>query len=144
VAAGALVAFALLRLGEETPERAIYGLAHDVEHAEVEGVCERLFPARALPAATARALGLAAGTGGMAADWDAEHRRCLREFGRNGEFATIGFEEPRVRSVSRLRVQPEHGVTAAATAVVALDGDAPTKVELVEFRGRWRIVFEAR
>jgi len=145
VVAVALVAVAFSRSGEETPERAIYGLAHDLEHAEVEGVCERLLPTRALPAATARAFGLATGTGGTAQrDWDAEHRRCVRELGRTGGFETIDFEEPRVRSVSRVRVQPQGGVTAAATALVALGGEAPTTVQLVEFRGKWRVVFEAR
>lgn len=114
VAGAALVAVALSRSDEETPERAIYNLAHDVEHVDVWGVCERLFPRSALPPLASERLDLPAGRAG--ASWDAEHRRCLRRFQQRSELETLGFEDPRVRSVRRLSVTPQQGVTSVATA----------------------------
>lgn len=52
----------------------------------------------------------------------------------------VQVEEPRVRSVRRVTMESREGVTAAATALVAFEGAPPTTVELVEFRGMWRVV----
>jgi hypothetical protein len=142
VAAVLLGSYALSRSKDETPEKAIYGLAHDVEHADVRGVCDRLFPSGVLPDAIARALGLPSEP--SRDRWETQHLRCLREFGSGGAFGTSGFVEPRVRSVSRVGVKPEGGVTAAATALVAFDRKPPATVKLVEFRGKWRVVVHAR
>jgi hypothetical protein len=139
-----LLCGAVLGCGEETPARAIYALAEDVEHEVVDGTCERLFPSTLLPARIAAALKIPEvkrrGTGG----WDREQERCRREFGRRGEFESFEFHEPLVRSVEPVEIAEQDGITAAARARVALDGAPPTTVPLVEFRGKWRVVFTVR
>jgi hypothetical protein len=92
-----------------------------------------------LPAAAARALGVSPGTGGS---WDAERRRCVRDFERSGDFRALQLEEPRIRSVALIRLKSDGGVTATATALVTLEGATPTKIELVEFREKWRVVVD--
>jgi hypothetical protein len=139
-AAAGVAAYGFSRSGDESPERAIYGLAHDLEHADAEGACARLFPSGALPPAAAEALGVDRGRDRTSLE--VEDRRCLRDFGRAEGLAPLDFEDPRVRSVRRVRVEPQAGVTSAATAQVSFGGDAPIAVKLVALRGKWRVVLE--
>jgi hypothetical protein len=130
--------------GGETPTRAIYALAHDLEHEVVDGTCERVFPSTLLPAPIADALQIAEAEAGGTGGWDREQARCKRQLGRRGEFESFEFHEPLVRSVETVPVAPKDGITGAARARVALDGAAPTTIPLVEFRGKWRVVFVVR
>jgi hypothetical protein len=139
-----LIGIAAVGCGDETPSRAIYALAHDVEHEIVDGTCERLFPSTLLPADIATALRVPTAGDDRAGDWDEARAKCVRDFGRRGEFQSFDFHEPRVRSVAEVDVAAQDGITSAATARVALDGAPTEPIPLVEFRGKWRVVLISR
>ena len=122
---GAMVVLGLRGTGDESPESAIYELAEAVEHRDRAEACARLFPSASLPQSVARALGVPTG---------ARRGVCAREFER------LDFEDPRVRDVRRVEIPPGGEVTAAATASVLL-AEEPETLELVKYRGRWRVVF---
>jgi hypothetical protein len=143
-ATAALFSVAAIACGGETPARAIYALAHDLEHEVVDGTCERLFPSTLLPVRIAAALRISNAGESPVSDWDRERARCTREFGRRGEFDSLEFHEPLVRSVKRVWIAEQDEISAAALARVSLDGDPPETIPLVEFRGKWRIVSVVR
>ena len=120
--------------GEETPERAIYAVAHDLEHDGYESACERLYPGSRLSPAVRRALGFEQGP-----TWAPGGASCRRAF-ESGSLAEYTLVEPRVRSVSTRPLRGSGAVTAVATAQVAIDGERPVSVRLVELDGRWRVV----
>lgn len=133
-----LIVLAVVACAEESPERAIYALAHDLEHEGTAGACERVYPSRELPGQVATALSLrtgAAGRRGPAFD-------CSGAFGSEGQLRSLHLEEPRVRSVAEVEVEPTAGITAAATAQVAISGAEPVTVKLVEFEGTWRVLVD--
>jgi hypothetical protein len=142
VAVAAIVGIGLLQAdAEDTPEAAVYAIAHGIEHRDAETVCDRLFPSTALPRGTARALRVAS-AGNASTSWEDDHRACLRDFGKNGEFESFGFEDPRVRRVTAVRIDPAGGITGAAQAMVASGQGEARPLNLVEYRGRWRLVLE--
>ena len=120
-----VVLLGLRGTGEESPEAAIYGLAHAAEHRDREEACGRLFPSKLLPKSVARALGVSRAR---------SRGDCSREF------ETLDFDDPRVRDVRRVDIRASSGVTAAATASVLLANE-PERLALVAYRGRWRVVF---
>ena len=120
--------------GEETPERAIYAIAHDLEHDGYEDACRRLYPGSRLPAAVQRSLGFERGP-----SWVPGESSCRRAF-ESGSLADFTLVEPRVRAVSARSIRGSAAVTAVATAQVAIDGEPPVPVRLVELGGRWRVV----
>lgn len=120
--------------GEETPERAIYAIAHDLEHDGYAGACQRLYPGSRLPPAVRRALDFEQGP-----SWAPGDASCQRAF-ESGSLADFTLVEPRVRSVSTRSIRESGAVTAVATAQVAIDGERPVSVRLVELDGRWRVV----
>ena len=124
--------------GEETPERAIYAIAHDLEHDGYEGACRRLYPGSQLPAAARRALDFEQGP-----SWAPDEASCRRAF-VSGSLADFTLVEPRVRAVSTRSISEAEPVTAVATAHVAIDGERPVSVRLVELDGRWRVVPSSR
>ena len=134
----ALVAFSfgVSACGEETPERAIYSLAHDLEHQGYDGACERVYPRSKLGPEARKALGLQAAAG---EDWEPGQATCVEAFER-GSLANFEFVEPRVRSVDSRSLKQSGDVTAIATARVALDGSRPETVPLVQVDGRWLVV----
>jgi hypothetical protein len=138
----ALLGVALAGCGEETPLRAIYEIAHDLEHRDAEGVCARLFPGALLPPRVATAVGLPPGHGHVAS-WDSERRRCVRDLGRHGDYAGFSFEAPIVRGVEDVAVPAQDGITAVARARVQLEHEPERTRALVEFEGVWRLVVGA-
>ena len=131
---GVLVGLTLAACAEESPERAIYALAEALEHEDLSGACERLYPSSRLPAAVRRALNVDPG-----ADWAPERASCRRAL-EHGSLSEYSLEEPRVREVSTPTLDPVEEITAIATARVALDGGRPVVIRLVEIAGRWRVV----
>jgi hypothetical protein len=126
--------------GKESPARAIYETAHELEHEDAEGACDRLFPNTLLPVEIAAALGVPQGEHPRTTLWDRERAKCVRELGHAGDYASFSFEEPRVRTIQPIAVSARDGITAASRALVALRGDSPRTINLIEFRGVWRIV----
>ena len=124
--------------GDETPERAIYAIAHELEHDDYEGACRRLYPGSRLPAAARRALEFEQGP-----SWAPGAASCRRAF-ESGSLADFTLVEPRVRAVSTRSIGGSEAVTAVATAQVAIDGERPVSVRLVELDGRWRVVPSSR
>ena len=120
--------------GEETPERAIYAIAHELEHDDYEGACRRLYPGSRLPAVARRALDFEQGP-----SWAPGEASCRRAF-ESGSLARFALVEPRVRAVTKRSIRGSDAVAAVATAQVAIDGEPPTSVRLVDLDGRWRVV----
>ena len=133
-------AFATASCGGDTPARAVYAVAHDLEHGVIDGACERIYPTRLLPVQVSAALGLPASRDGEGSSWDDERDACARRLRAPDEVNALGFREPRVHSVSDVPVTLRGDISAAAQARVAFDGAEPTLVRLVEFRGQWRVV----
>lgn len=124
--------------GDETPARAIYALAHELEHDDFDGACERLYPGTRLRAEAQQALGLKPGA--RDGDWAPDARSCQRAFAGGGPLADFEFVEPRVRTFSSRSLNGSGEIAAIATAQVALDGRAPIPVRLVFVDDRWRVV----
>ena len=128
---------AIAGCGDETPERAIYAVAHDLEHDAYRGACGRLFPSARLPAEARRALSVSAEGGpSWALDDEASCRRALV----SGVLADYELVEPRVRSVRTRQLDRSGDVSSIATAQVALDGESPTTIRLALVKDRWRVV----
>lgn len=139
---GVAVAVGLRGRGTESPEKAIYALAEAVEHRDAEEVCDRLFASVLLPRPLARELGVPEGDPGTPSAWEAERAECAREFGRNREFESLGFDDPRVRKVRTLPITPIDGIRRAASARATLGpSDRPQTLKLVDYRGSWKVVF---
>jgi hypothetical protein len=130
--------------GKESPMRAIYEAAHELEHEDAEGVCDRLFPSTLLPVEIAGALGVPAGGHPQPNRWDSERATCVRELGRAGRYASFSFAVPIVRAIEPVAITPQDGITAAARARIELDRAPARTVPLIEFRGTWRIVVSLR
>lgn len=137
-----VLAVGLGSIGGESPEKAIYALAHDVEHRDAAGVCGLLFPSTYLPAAVARKLQVPDPGPPGQGTWESSRRECDRDFGKRAEFDSFDFLDPRVHRTEMVRVEAAGGITRAALASVALHGGRPQPVKLVEYRGSWKIVFE--
>jgi hypothetical protein len=141
---GVAVAVGLRGRGAETPEKAIYALAEAVEHRDAEKVCHRLFASVFLPRSLARKLRVPEGDPGTPGAWEAERAKCAREFGRSGEFDSFEFEDPRVRDVKTLPIEPIDGIRRAASARATLGGSNRIQtLKLVDYRGSWKVVFIA-
>ena len=125
--------------GDETPERAIYSLAHDLEHGAYKGACGRLFPGTSLPSDARRALAL---DRDLVPSWRPDEAGCRRAL-KDGSLAGYELVEPRVRSVSIRPLKRSNQVEAIATAQVALDGRRPVTLRLALVDQRWRVVPEA-
>jgi hypothetical protein len=135
-----VLAITFAACGDETPERAIYNLAHDLEHEDIAGVCERIFPSEEVPRQIAGTLSLesrATGRRGLTFD-------CRGAFAAEGSLRALEFHEPRVRSATVVPIRHSAGITGAAIAEVALDGAEPRSVPLVRTGGKWRLVVDAR
>jgi hypothetical protein len=142
--AAAVVAAVLIGLrgtGRDSPEAAIYAIAHGIEHRDADTVCDRLFPSTSLPPGIAHRLDVAGAAVSPGASWETQREECGREFGNNGEFESLDFEDPRIRSIVDVRIEPSGGITRAARATVTLGTGRPQRVPLVEYRARWRVVF---
>lgn len=132
-----LVAAAVIGCGDETPERAIYAVAHDLEHGAYRGACGRLFPGARLPVEARRALDVTADDG---PSWDPDDEASCRRALESGSLADHELVEPRVRSVETRPLEGTGEVTAVATARVAVDGESPTTIRLALVKERWRVV----
>jgi hypothetical protein len=128
---------AMAGCGDETPERAIYALAHDLEHGAYRGACGRLFPSARLPGEAQRALNVSAEE---RPSWDQEDEANCRRALVSGALADYELVEPRVRSVRTRPLDGSGNVSAIATARVALDGESPTTIRLALVKDRWRVV----
>jgi hypothetical protein len=137
---GIVVAVGQRGLGKESPEKAIYALAHDHEHGDGEGVCARLFPSTYLDPHLARELGVPSEDSASAQTWKAGRQQCERDFGASREFESFDFREPRVHSIRMVPIHPSAGVTRAAKASVSLDGRKAQPVHLVEYKGDWTLL----
>ena len=126
--------------GNETPERAIYGVTHDMEHRSFMSACDRLIVSSLLPRAVAEQLQITSDQRPRSGSWRSEHSRCAAELGRVGRSGGFEFTEPRVRWRKLVAVPPAWGVTAAALASVSLDRNPPRIVRLVDYLGLWRLV----
>ena len=124
--------------GGETPQRAVYALAHDVEHDVVSGVCDRMLASSALPSAVADALGMPSTPGRTEVVWD--RRICERRIAE-GILENV-TEQPRVADVVHAAIPPRDGVSEVAIAVL-VDGAARARIPLVRYRGAWRVVVPA-
>jgi hypothetical protein len=132
------VAAATSGCGDETPERAIYALAHDLEHGAHKGACGRLFPGSSLPPQARRALALERDAG---PSWSPDEAGCQGALD-GGALAGYELVEPRVRSVSLRPLEPSEAVEAIATAQVALDGRRPVTLKLARVDQCWRVIPE--
>jgi hypothetical protein len=138
LAASLAAAVAASGCGEDTPERAIYALAHDLEHGAYKGACGRLYPGASLPPEARRALGLDQVAG---QSWSPDETSCRRALD-GGALAGYGLVEPRVHSVTSRSLERSGDVEAIATAQVALEGRRPVPVRLALVDQRWRVVPE--
>ena len=136
-----IVRFAVTRGNDvDSPESAVYSLAHGVEHQEAEEVCERRFPIDYLPDDVADKLGVPGGGLYSTTQWEEYRAECVNELKTNKSYEAIGFENALVREVSTVPVSATGGISAAARARVSIDGDRATTVPLVRFLGTWRVV----
>ena len=136
-----IIRFAVSRGDDpESPESAVYSLAHGVEHREAEEVCERRFPIDYLPPDVADRLGVAGGGLYSTTQWEEYRVECINDLKTNRSYDAIGFEDALVRDVSRVPVQAAEGITAAARARVSIDGEPARTLQLVRFLGTWRVV----
>ena len=132
------LAMTVAACAKETPATAIYALAHDLEHDLTAGACERMYSSHDLPPEIAAALSIRSRTGGhQGLLFD-----CSGALGTEGPLRSLGFDEPRVRSIAPVDVEPSAGISDAATAQVAIDGAEPVTVKLVKFEGTWRVVVD--
>jgi hypothetical protein len=111
---------------------------------DVHGVCDAIMPSTDLPVALARKIDVPSGSTGSPSQWDADHRECLRDFGRHGEFAraptTFTVSQPRV---TRLPA-PAAEIDAVADATTVTGAGTATHrgvMHLVHYRGDWKVVF---
>jgi hypothetical protein len=146
-----MIAVALLAIGivrfavsrgndEESPESAVYSLAHGVEHQEAEEVCERRFPLDYLPPEVADRLGVTGGGLYSTTQWEEYRVQCVNELKTNKSYDAVGFEDALVRDVSTVPVTAAEGISAAAKARVSIGGARAKTVPLVRFLGTWRVV----
>ena len=117
--------------GKESPARAIYETALELEHQDARGSAT----ACSQHAAAGRERRSVCPTGAHPRTtlWDGERAKCVRELGHAGDYASFSYEEPRVRTIQAVIVTARGGITAATWARVALRGDPPKTVNLVEF-----------
>ena len=128
-------------VNKETPARAIYVLAHEAEHSQVEPACDRAYPVERLPASAARVLGLPAARSGAAAEQQLE-AECVRSLRAGGRLEALEFEEPYVDSVREIAVTGGGPIRRAATASVRFGATSPRQrtVKLVLVGSRWRVL----
>lgn len=113
----------------DTPERAIYALAHAVEKRDAKEACKRTVPTRVLGSPVEAALR------------DLVDRRLPTGAPAGCGVAGDDFQEARVRSVRRLSPTPRAaGVTDAAIATVRFVGGGTHRIAVAEHRGRWKVV----
>ena len=121
--------------GEESPEAAIYEIAHEVEHRDAEGVCDRLLPASKLPAPVASGLGLVRAGEKM----EVPSSECANDLGERA-FRLFALGDPRVRKVADVVVESSNGITRGAIATVEFGRGKRRELRLVQYYGRWRLV----
>ncbi len=113
---------------------------------DAPGVCRLLFSTDFLPASVRRHpelghLELASEEGASLSQYDADQRRCFRQFGQRGEFSA--FQDMPEVSIVRIRqINPTQQITAvaSATARASTSGES-VRIPLVKFRGAWRLLF---
>lgn len=125
---------------EDSPESAVYSLAHGVEHREAEEVCERRFPVDYLPTEVAEKLGVMGGGLYSTSQWDDYRAECVSNLRTGDSYDELGFQDALVREVSPVPVPGTEGISAAAKARVSIDGERATTVPLVKFLDTWRVV----
>ena len=141
VLAVGVVRFAASRADdEESPESAVYSLAHGVEHEEAEEVCERRFPIDYLPPEVADRLGVTGGGLYGTSQWEEYRAECVNELKTNKSYDAFGFGDALVREVSPVSVPHTGGISGAAKARVSVGGARATTVPLIKFLGTWRVV----
>jgi hypothetical protein len=138
VAGAALIAGGLRGLGEDSPEKAIYSIAHGLEHDDRDEVCGRVVSELDLPAALGRSLGLSTedqpdGDAGAPMD-------CGRLFADERLAEALGLDDPRVAAVGRIDVEPVAGFDGAARATVGARGGSRRSLALVRRNGVWKLV----
>ena len=137
LAAVAILAVAVLAglrdVGDDSPEQAIYAVAHAVEHENAEDACERLVSAEELPAAVRAALALESNA-------DAPARSCRERFALLERVGGPGFTDVLVDDVRPVKVETSGPVSGAARADVRLDRTRPARIVLVRHDGRWKVV----
>ena len=141
VLAVGIVRFAASRADDgDSPESAVYSLAHGVEHEEAEEVCERRFPIDYLPPDVVDRLGLKGGGLYSTAQWDEYRAECINDLKTNKSYAAVGFEDALVREVSPVPVPRTEGISGAARARVSMGGARTTTIPLIRYLGTWRVV----
>ena len=106
--------------------------------------CAKLFPSTNLPPALARKIGAPPGQPGTPSTWERESRRCARGFDRHGEYdqAAGGVDVKDVKLGAA--VTGADGITRTASVMARLrkakPGSKAQRLELVEFRGDWKVV----
>jgi hypothetical protein len=141
VAIAAVVRVGLRGADVESPEKAIYAVAHGLELRDGEGVCGRLFASTALPATVARRLRVAEPDRAGTQAWARDRRRCVREF--DGQVHGLDFADPRVQRVTIQQLPPGGAITRTAIARVRFGRGHARTVQLVEHNGTWKVVSAA-
>jgi hypothetical protein len=140
-AVAAAVFVGLTGLEKDSPQKAIYGLAHALEHDNVADACGRLFPAGLIPPDVARGLfrtteAQKAGPEDLAA-W----RPACARLVQNGEALVMYRTDRLLVSDVRTRAVPTGGLlTGAATALVRTKHTSPRTVWVVRSNATWRVV----
>lgn len=129
---GLAVALGLRDVGDDSPEQAIYALAHAIEHENADGACSRLLDPDDVPRAARDVLEVTGGT--------TTRRPCEERFSSPADYDAFGFEEALVDELRTVEVPDGGGVSAAAVADVRLDGTRRERVVLVHHEGRWKVV----
>jgi len=123
--------------GGDSPAKAVYAFAHDVEHGLVAKACSRIYEWDRLPPQLARVLDVGTVRGASSQGASAE-RDCADRLG----VVDVDFHEPRVHDVRMLDVDPQGGIERVAIASVALGGKPRVAIPLVERDGSWYVVLD--
>jgi hypothetical protein len=129
---------AITGCGGDSPAKAVYAFAHDVEHGLVVRACSRVYEPERVPPQLARALDLEKVRDGASSDGALAGSECVQRLAS----ADVDFHEPRVHDVRVLDVDPQGGIDRVAIASVAFDGESRVAVPLIEQGGRWYVVLE--
>lgn len=139
--AAAIYAYGSQGLGGESPAKAVYSIAHGVEHSDREIVCERIISKAALPAPVTRALTPSLDAGG-AASAGSDESPCERLLQDAALAEALGLHEPKVTRVTPIPLRPSGGVTRASLVEVGVEGESMSSLTLVEHRGVWKLVVD--
>ena len=127
--------YGLRDVGDDSPEQAVYALAHAIEHRDAEGACERLISVSSLPERTRIETGLA----GM----QALGGRCHARLESQASFEAFGFEDALVSDVQEMPDARDGEIATAARVRVRLEEGRTAEVVTVRAPGGWRVVEES-